>query len=108
MTTTTSVSTMMSRNQELQANVSIDPRVWMERMAATKTAKNLAKIYSKLLESRVSPTTALHILHVQIAFCLLLLPVTLPTFVHVAMAIWTVLAGVNAWRSFREGGGRLR
>lgn len=108
MMTTSSLSTMMTPDTSLRANLSIAPRAWMDRMAATTTAKRLAKLYSQLLETRVAPHTALHIVHAQTAFCCVWLPVTLPTFVHVALTVWAVLAGVGAWRSFRAGGGRLK
>lgn len=108
MMTTTSLSTMMSRPDDLHARFSLEPRLWMARMARTRVAKGLAKMYGRVLETRVSPETALHIVHAQTAFCSVWLPVSLPTFLHVALAVWAVLASVGAWRSFRAGGGRLR
>lgn len=106
--TSTSLSAFPTAAEAASSSLSLDPRVWLARCESSLLAKRLGKWYSMIFETRVSPKTAVRIAHAQVVFCLFWLPVSLPTFVHVALAVWTVLAGGSAWMSFRAGGGRLR
>lgn len=62
----------------------------------------LARIYSDILEKPVSPRQTLHLLHVQIAALMLLLPVSAPLAYYALATVWCGLALRGCAESFRH------
>ena len=60
---------------------------------------SLSSRYSRLLETRVTPLQALHLLHVQLAFFLLLLPCPLLLWIRLLLLGWFALAVAQCRRA---------
>lgn len=65
-------------------------------------AEPLSRIYSDLLEQPVSPKQTLHLLHVQLAALMLLLPVCAPLHYYALSTLWCGLAIRGCVRAFRR------
>ena len=62
----------------------------------------LARIYSDILEHPVSPRQTLHLLHVQIAALMLLLPACAPLMYYALATVWCGLALRGCVEAFRR------
>ncbi len=60
---------------------------------------SLASFYSRLLETSVTPSQTLHLLHAQAAFFLLVFPFPVLPFVRLLFLCWAALAVVQCRRA---------
>ena len=65
---------------------------FLERLESTRLVKSLAKVYSRLLEERVSTRRTLKLVHAQFAMGALLLLGSASLIMAVLLCVWTLLA----------------
>jgi len=71
-------------------------------LSLTSLVGFLARVYSDILERPVSPRQTLHLLHVQVAALMLLLPVCAPLTYYALATLWCGLALRGCVESFRR------
>lgn len=64
----------------------------IDLVASVKPIRVLAAMYSGLMEETITPRFTLHLLNVQVAAFMVIMPVDLPTFTHVLCLLWLVMS----------------
>lgn len=80
-----------SRYSTLLQNAS-KPRGLMARIEGARCVKQLADLYSRLLEEPVSPRRTLKFLHAQVAVLALIFPMSFPFGPRLIFLVWAALA----------------
>lgn len=79
--------------KEAKANRSVPIiEVWQTKILSFSYLVRLAHLYSAIMEQAISPLQTLYLLHVQLAFTLLIFPFSLSVLVRFIFLIWTVIA----------------
>lgn len=61
-------------------------------VANLKPIRVLAEMYSGLMEENITPRFTLHLLNVQAAAFMVIMPVDLPVFTHILCLLWFVMS----------------
>lgn len=73
-------------------------------LSSSNWLQGLTGLYSDLLGERITPVQTLHLLHVQTAFAVLLLPVDISLPLRFILLLWTIVAALscaNQWNRRR-------
>ncbi|MDO5074972.1 MAG: hypothetical protein Q4D66_03710 [Bacteroidales bacterium] len=86
-------------------DTAIEFRPWaagVDYLAQRPLMQKCAHACSTFLEERIAPRTMVHLLHLQLALLVTLLPLVWPVWCHIAMVLWVLVAGRIAWRSWKS------
>ncbi len=74
----------------------------VDLVANLKPIRVLAEMYSGLMEETITPRFTLHLLNVQAAAFMVIMPVDLPIFTHVLCLLWFVMSICLAKHAYRK------